>query len=176
MSPTRTTGEGATYVNEYVITDYASETSQVNALLAGNVDLVNFLSTDVIAEISSRAVSVPSWYRRPGAGIRSTMRVDQAPFNDARVRQAMRLIVDRVEMNKVCQKGLGKIGNDIFSPYDPAYDHSIPQRVQDIDQAKSLLKAAGHEGLTVTLVTSGSRPDDDPAGDGVRATSVGGRA
>ncbi len=75
-----------------------------------------------------------------------TMRVDQAPFNDARVRQAMRLIVDRVEMNKVCQKGLGKIGNDIFLPYDPAYDHSIPQRVQDIDQAKSLLKAAATRG------------------------------
>jgi peptide/nickel transport system substrate-binding protein len=148
---------GRPYVDEYVITDYASETSQVNALLAGNVDLVNFLSTDVMAEVQSSSLGAVV-VSKTGSWYPFTMRVDQAPFNDARVRQAMRLIVDRVEMNKVCQKGLGKIGNDIFSPYDPAYDHSIPQRVQDIDQAKSLLKAAGHEGLTVTLVTSNIGP------------------
>ena len=36
--------------------------------------------------------------------------------------------------------------------WDPAYDTSIPQREQDIEQAKSLLKQAGEEGLTVELV------------------------
>jgi peptide/nickel transport system substrate-binding protein len=148
---------GRPYVDEYVITDYASETSQVNALLAGNVDLVNYLSTDVIEEVKSSSLGA-ILVSKTGSWYPFTMRVDQAPFNDVRVRQAMRLIVDRPEMNKVCQKGLGMIGNDIFSPYDPAYDHSIPQRVQDIPQAKSLLKAAGHEGLTVTLVTSNIGP------------------
>ncbi|RDJ94144.1 hypothetical protein B4Q13_16805 [Lacticaseibacillus rhamnosus] len=31
----------------------------------------------------------------------------------------------------------------MHSPFDPAYDASLPQRHQDIAQAKSLLKAAG---------------------------------
>jgi peptide/nickel transport system substrate-binding protein len=57
-------------------------------------------------------------------------------------------------MNNVVWGGLGTIANDIFDPSDPEYNHSLPQRVQDIPQAKSLLKAAGHENLTVTLVTS----------------------
>jgi peptide/nickel transport system substrate-binding protein len=50
--------------------------------------------------------------------------------------------------------GFGTIGNDLFGIWAQEYDHSIPQRHQDIDQAKSLLKAAGAEGLNVTLITS----------------------
>jgi peptide/nickel transport system substrate-binding protein len=50
--------------------------------------------------------------------------------------------------------GYGTIGNDMFGVFDPDFDHSIPQRVQDIPQAKSLLKAAGHSNLTVELITA----------------------
>jgi peptide/nickel transport system substrate-binding protein len=50
--------------------------------------------------------------------------------------------------------GFGVIGNDLYSPFDPAYAHDLPQRMQDIDQAKSLLKQAGQENLDVELVTS----------------------
>ena len=82
------------------------------------------------------------------------MRVDVAPFSDARVRQAMRLLVDRQEMLSELFKGHGTIGNDIFSPWDPAYNHSLPQRRHDPEQAKSLLKQAGHESLSVELVTA----------------------
>ncbi len=83
-----------------------------------------------------------------------TVRVDQAPFDDVRVRQAFRLIANRPQMDAVVFEGHGTLGNDIFSPYDPEYDRSIPQRHQDINKAKSLLAAAGREGLTVELVTS----------------------
>jgi peptide/nickel transport system substrate-binding protein len=50
--------------------------------------------------------------------------------------------------------GQGRIANDMYAPFDPAYDASLPQRHQDIAQAKSLLKAAGHSGLTVQLTTA----------------------
>ncbi|MGH2916198.1 MAG: ABC transporter substrate-binding protein, partial [Solirubrobacteraceae bacterium] len=83
-----------------------------------------------------------------------TMRVDQAPFSDVRVRQAFRLIANRPQMVEQVLSGQGRIANDMYSPFDPAYDSSLPQRVQDLEQAKSLLKQAGHSGLTVTLTTS----------------------
>ena len=82
------------------------------------------------------------------------MRVDTAPFSDVRVRQALRLVVDRQQMLDLVFGGFGTLGNDLFGIWAPEYDHSLPQRHQDIDQAKSLLKAAGAEGLHVTLVTS----------------------
>ena len=83
-----------------------------------------------------------------------TMRVDAAPFSDVRVRQAMRLLVDRQQMVDQVLVGHGAIANDIYSPGDPCYNDSLPQREQDIEQAKSLLAAAGQEGLQVELTTS----------------------
>jgi peptide/nickel transport system substrate-binding protein len=82
------------------------------------------------------------------------MRVDQAPFSDVRVRQALRLVVDRQQMIDQALNGFGVLGNDMYSPFDPAYAKDLPQRAQDIDQAKSLLKQAGQENLDVELVTS----------------------
>ena len=43
--------------------------------------------------------------------------------------------------------------SDVFSPYDPGFDKPL-HRQQDIPQAKSLLKKAGLENMTVTLTTS----------------------
>ncbi len=143
---------GLPYLDEVVITDYSDPTSQVNALLAGEVDVVNLLSADVIAIVESQGKNV--LISEGGGWNPFTMRVDVAPFSDRRVRQALRLVVDRPQMLEILFGGHGTIGNDVFGIWSADYDHSLPQRHQDIDQAKSLLKAAGQEGLTVQLVTS----------------------
>jgi peptide/nickel transport system substrate-binding protein len=83
-----------------------------------------------------------------------TMAVDTAPFNDVRVRQAMRLIADRPALVETAQLGFGAIGNDISGKGFPLYNDQLPQRQQDIAQAKSLLKKAGQSNLTVSLDTS----------------------
>ena len=82
------------------------------------------------------------------------MRVDRAPFNDVRVRQAFRLMMDRKQVIEEAYGGDARLGNDLYAIDDPLYDTSLPQREQDIEQAKSLLKQAGHENLTVNLVTA----------------------
>jgi peptide/nickel transport system substrate-binding protein len=142
---------GLPYLDQVVITDFADETSQVNALTSGAVDIVNLLSATAAAELQGGGAKVV--YSEGGGFTPITMRVDVAPFNDVRVRQAMRLLVDRNQMRQIIFDGHGVLGNDIFGIFDPSYDHSLPQREQDLDQAKSLLKAAGHSGLTTTLVT-----------------------
>ena len=65
----------------------------------------------------------------------------------------MRLIVDRQQMIDQTLSGYGSLGNDMYAPFDVAYASDLPQREQDIDQAKSLLAAAGQEGLQVELFT-----------------------
>jgi peptide/nickel transport system substrate-binding protein len=81
------------------------------------------------------------------------MRVDQAPFNDARVRQAMRLVVDRPQLIDSALDSYGTAAADVFSPWDPDFDPHL-HRIQDIPQAKFLLKQAGKQDLRVELVTS----------------------
>lgn len=147
---------GQPYVDELVIVDYADETSQVNALLSGQATCCDQLSIASVATVRNGGQVAEIW-RGPG-WVPFTMRLDVAPFNDVNVRQALRLVVDRPQMDELVYGGYGFIGNDIFGRTDPAYDDSgIPQRHQDIPQAKSLLKKAGKEGLTVTLVTSDIR-------------------
>ena len=74
--------------------------------------------------------------------------------DDANVRKAMRLIVDRPAMLAQVLSGHGRVANDLYSPFDADFDKALPQRHQDIDQAKALLKAAGMENLTVDLHTT----------------------
>jgi peptide/nickel transport system substrate-binding protein len=50
--------------------------------------------------------------------------------------------------------GFGTVANDLYARYDPAYAKDLPQRQQDLEKAKSLLKSAGKENLTVELVTA----------------------
>jgi peptide/nickel transport system substrate-binding protein len=139
------------HIDTLVITDYPDETSQVNAFVSGQADVINLLSATSIPQVQAAG----SILTADGGGMTPfTMRVDRPPFTDPRVRQAFRLICDRPQMMDLVFGGRGTIGNDIFSPFDPEFDHSIPQRTQDIPQAKSLLKAAGQEGLTVQLVTA----------------------
>jgi peptide/nickel transport system substrate-binding protein len=82
------------------------------------------------------------------------MDTQKAPFSDNRVRQAFRLIADRPALVESAISGFGTVGNDTVGKGLPYYDTSLPQRVQDIDKAKSLLKAAGQSNLAVEFQTS----------------------
>ncbi|MDA8080102.1 MAG: ABC transporter substrate-binding protein [Actinomycetota bacterium] len=143
---------GLPYFDSVVINDYADEATQVNGILSGQVNAVNLLSATSIATLKSNHANVI--ISDGGGWTPFTMRVDQAPFNDVNVRQAMRLICNRQEMLDLVFQGHGTIGNDIFAKWDPLYDTAIPQREQDLEQARFLLKKAGQENLKFNLVTS----------------------
>ena len=84
-----------------------------------------------------------------------SMRCDQAPFTDPRVRQAIALSLNRPQIVQALFKGFADVGNDSpFAPVFPSTNTSIPQRAQNIAKAKSLLAAAGHpSGFSTQLVT-----------------------
>ncbi|MGO6903134.1 ABC transporter substrate-binding protein, partial [Rhizobium ruizarguesonis] len=80
---------------------------------------------------------------------------DTAPFNDARVRRAIALTVDREAMVGFVTEGFGTIGND--TPLNPSYRFfkDVKQREKNIEEAKKLLTEAGFpKGLEATLVAS----------------------
>jgi peptide/nickel transport system substrate-binding protein len=61
--------------------------------------------------------------------------------------------VDRQQLINSALDGDAVVANDVFSPFDPNFDHSLVRHT-DVAQAKALLKQAGHDNLTVTLTTS----------------------
>jgi peptide/nickel transport system substrate-binding protein len=144
---------GQPYFDQVVIIDFPDDTARVNALLGGQIDAMTDVPPAQVAVVNghsgTKVLESPSAAWTP-----IIMRVDTAPFNDVRVRQAMRLIADRPQMVAQALSGHGHIGNDLYAPFDEAYDSALPQRHQDIDKAKSLLKAANQSGLTVDLVST----------------------
>jgi peptide/nickel transport system substrate-binding protein len=145
--------DGKPYVDTLTIIDFPDDTARTNALLGGQVDVIDNLPAAQVknAEANPNLRVISS---ETGAWQPFTMRVDQAPFDDVKVRQAFRLIVDREQMVQQVLSGHGSVANDLYARYDPAYASDLPQRQQDLEQAKSLLKQAGREGLSVELVTS----------------------
>jgi peptide/nickel transport system substrate-binding protein len=143
---------GLPYVDSVTIIDFSDSTSLQNALTTGVIDGAGGLEGPQIAVLKTSS-GVHTVASPAGAITPFTMRVDQAPFSDVNVRQALRLLVDRPQLIASALDGYGTLASDVFSPYDPNFDRAL-HRVQDISQAKFLLKKAGQEHLTVQLVTS----------------------
>ena len=145
-------GDGP-YVDSLTVIEYPEPTARLNALLSGQIDWAGYMDGAQLQTIQSTP-GYAAWQTKNGGWFPFTMRIDVKPFDDVKVRQAMRLIVDRQQMIDQAYDGLGWPGNDMYAIYDPGYPADLPQRTQDLEQAKSLLKQAGQEGLTVELVCS----------------------
>lgn len=142
---------GEPYLDELVCVDFPDDTARMNALLGGQVQAVDNVPGASISQVQGNSslhlLIGPSGYCTP-----VFVRADLAPFDDARVRQALKLLVGREQLVTQALNGQGRIGNDIYSPFDPAYAGAAPQSVQDVEKAKSLLRAAGHSNLSFQLV------------------------
>jgi peptide/nickel transport system substrate-binding protein len=82
------------------------------------------------------------------------MRCDLAPFKNNLVRQAMGLLLDRPALVKSLFKGYADIGND--NPFAPVFPSTapVPQRSQNLAQAKKLLAQAGYpRGFSTPFLT-----------------------
>lgn len=133
---------------------YAEDQARVLAIQGGEVDILSqfavvggeaLLDDENITVIEVRA----SQHRQVH------MRVDQEPFRDKRVRQAMALLLDRQALVDGLFQGKADIGNDSpFAPVFPSTDTTVQQREQDVEQARQLLADAGvGDGFAVDLNT-----------------------
>jgi peptide/nickel transport system substrate-binding protein len=88
------------------------------------------------------------------------MRVDQDPWTDNKVRQALKYCHNREKILAVALQGQGVIGNDSHvAPAHPEYVDIAPFPF-DTAKAKALLAEAGHaDGVTVELVVPSDWPE-----------------
>jgi peptide/nickel transport system substrate-binding protein len=141
-------------LDELRILNFSDDNALVNALLATQVDAIGQVPLSLL-EVLETDPRVDILNSETGMWLPFTMRVDRAPFDDVRVRQAFRLAVDREQMIEQVLSGNGTVGNDMYAPFDPGFAKNLPQRVQDIGRAKELLAEAGYpDGISVELVTA----------------------
>lgn len=143
---------GQPYLDELEIVEFGDQTARAYALQSGQIDLA-----DLVPAEQSRLLRASPGTQVVVSPTNNTqsfdMNVLDPAFQDVRVRQAFRLAVDRQDLVKRALHGEGVIGNDLYGPDDPTFDHGIAQRAYDPDQARTLLKAAGAEGLRTAITT-----------------------
>jgi peptide/nickel transport system substrate-binding protein len=148
---------GKPYLAKLVINStFSDETSRNNALLGGQIQLSPVYPANFAKQQQSGGqVNVLT---SPGTeGYSFAMRVDKGPFADVRVRRAMKLLVDRQAMIDSVFSGMGSVGNDLLGVGCPLFASNLTP-THDVEQAKSLLKAAGRQGMTVGLQTGNATP------------------
>ena len=141
---------GQPYFDKVMIIDFPDDTARVNALLGGQIDAM----TDVPAG-PGRGRQRP--FGDEGAGVAECgVDADLHAGRRAAVQRRAGAAGDAADREPAADGGAGAVGSRqdrqrSLRPFDEAFAKSLPQRAQDIDKAKSLLKAAGQEGLTVDL-------------------------
>jgi peptide/nickel transport system substrate-binding protein len=134
-------------------TFYDTQNPMVLGLTGGTIDVVGQFAVSGAEELLTGSYNIIKL--KSSAHRQLSMRNDQAPFTDPRVRQAIALTLNRPQIVQALFKGYADVGNDSpFAPVFPSTNTTVPQRTQNISKAKSLLSAAGHgSGFSTQLVT-----------------------
>jgi peptide/nickel transport system substrate-binding protein len=129
-------------------------TARTAALQSGQVHMINRVDPKIVELLKGA----------PGVQIKSVagrghyvfiMHTNTAPFDNADLRMALKLAINRQEMVDKILGGLGTIGNDfpINAAY-PLFDDTIPQREYDAAAAAEYYKKSGHDGSPIVLRTA----------------------
>lgn len=159
-------------VDEVDVIAIPDQDARTQALLAGQLDMAAVTPNEIGLFSGNRKFvvqKIPSGLWNP-----ITMRTDTPPFNDVRVRQALRMLADRETLLRlVLGAGNGKVVCDTpVWPGDPYYNAHL-SCPPDPEGAKKLLSEAGYpNGLTVDLYTSSARPIMVPLAEAYQAQAA----
>jgi peptide/nickel transport system substrate-binding protein len=153
-------GQPLPYLDRLVYVDLGEDTApQIAAIQSGQVDNIYNPNVEVWEAVKdSPDIGVYTAHSAQTFHIR--MRVDQEPFTDVRVRQALKKCIDRQPMLDLAWAGKGVLGHDtVFAPVHPEYcPKDIPP--YDPEGAKALLAEAGYpDGVSVELTTQQARAE-----------------
>jgi peptide/nickel transport system substrate-binding protein len=163
---------GRPVLDSILFTAIADEQARVNALLAGQVDLVSQTNLDyaTIKEVHATSTLTTATVKNASIYV-LPMLCTKAPFTDVRVRQAFKLAYQPAFVMDLAVHGLGTVANNNpVTPNDPNYLDYVIQ--PDPDKAKSLLKAAGVSGAQ-TLYTSDYDPVLTPLAEAYQSSVAG---
>ena len=116
-------------------TFYDTQNPSILALTGGTIDVVGQFAVSGAEELLTGSYNIIKL--KSSAHRQLSMRNDQAPFTDPRVRQAIALTLNRPQIVQALFKGYADVGNDSpFAPVFPSTNTSVPQRTQDISQGQ----------------------------------------
>src|SRR6056297_1007362 len=155
-----------------------NDSSRLAALKAGQVDVVNYVSSidylaldrdpaiDTILGDSVYIMNLQLDQREDTPKVRAKdgSDLDENPLRDRRVREAMDLAIDRETMVEIVLEGLGKPANQMMPPGFFGSNEDIPMPEHNPQKARQLLADAGYpDGFEIDLYCTADRLPGDAA-------------
>ena len=159
---------GKVYLDEIHYYNFDAD-NQLSAFASGDVDGIYEFSIEQMDLAKSLDGEIK--VARTAQTIACRMQVDQKPFSDKRVREAIVKSVDNDAIRNLIFPTGGDVGqNHHVAPVHPDYAPLLPPLKRDVAAARQLLKEAGFEnGLTVTIdVGNTDGPWHQTAGEAMR--------
>lgn len=144
------------FIDKVTYLPIPDSTVRLANLRSGELDMIERLAATDAASVKSDAAltyadAVSIGYMAMYVNIANGPRADNPFGKDKRLRQAFSLAIDREALSQVVFEGTAMAGNQPYPPTSPWFNKEIPVPVRDIDKAKELMKAAGHETLDIEL-------------------------
>ena len=140
---------GDVYLDEIHYLHYDSD-NQLTALASGQADALYEFGVEQmpLAQSLTDAEVIPI---RTAQTLACKMRVDMAPFDDKKVRQAIAKSLDNARIKELVFPEGGDVGQNFHvAPVHPEY-FPLPALARDVEGAKALLAEAGKQDLEVSI-------------------------
>src|SRR5438067_13591259 len=134
--------KGEPYLDGVTMRVFPDPATELTAFKSKEIDLISGLTPDLYSQVATMpGAEAPAVAGGTFAAV--TLPSDKPPCNDNRVREALKLCVDRKLMLAAIHNGQGEVAVD--HPVSTAYAaHSpLPARTADLDRARQLMKDAG---------------------------------
>ncbi|MDQ4212315.1 ABC transporter substrate-binding protein [Microbacterium capsulatum] len=132
-----------------IVFDYIPDfTAGVNAALDGTLDVLTAVDPNLAPQLDKGGRFALTTGRTTDKGTLAFNNT-RAPLNDQRVREALRLAIDHKAI--IAARGAGTTMYGPIPQLDPGYKDLSSTAPYDPEKAKTLLKSAGQENLTLTL-------------------------
>jgi peptide/nickel transport system substrate-binding protein len=147
-------GEGRGNLDAAEITVLGENSERVNALVAGQVDVINRIDPRTVPLLQKTprmeiVLAVSNWHPV------MAMQCDKPPYDNPDVRLALKYATDRTQLLKYLVNGYGALGNDHpIPPNDPYFNKDLTQRKYDPDRAAFYLKRSGLVDPPIVLQSS----------------------
>ncbi|GAA0933725.1 ABC transporter substrate-binding protein [Virgisporangium aurantiacum] len=141
---------GTPALRELEITRIADASARLAAVKDGQVDYaVGISAAGAQTERANPQVRIHRGGVANSNALSFAMNQRLAPFNDPRVRRAVRLAADRKALVENALIGLGTPGDDVVGKGLPGYAKGLAERSRDVDTPRQLFRDAGVSELTL---------------------------
>lgn len=151
------------YLDEVVIRIVPDDSNLMQQLQSGDVDFVDGIPQDAADRLADQSDLEVRGYRLATYDYIG-WNGDRPPLDNPRVRQALTMAIDRVELVDTLLFGYGQVANGPVPSSHPAHDSDLAPWKADAVAARQQLHEAGVESLRITLLTNaGNRIRSDAA-------------